>query len=130
MRTTATAARAKKEQQAADFEEMLAESKKAATNVSKGPRAKTLSQAGRPRKKIVHRKELDQQTLDKLVTLIRDTYPEKRFNMAGSKEGVLAHYISQMEQSKGWPSLVTTSGCKFWLNPDGELVISDDNWYK
>lgn len=75
------------------------------------------------------RKELPADVVAQFVKVIDEIFPGLRFNREGSKEYPFDHFyeLKTHKFAPGWPVMVTSSGDKYWLSPEGELIASQHN---
>lgn len=80
--------------------------------------------------RVTLRKELPAAIVEKFVAAIDEVYPGLRINREGSNEYIFDHFYETKDHkfAPGWPVCVTSSGDKYWLDPDtDELIASVHN---
>lgn len=95
----------------------------------KHSRIKTINEMPQQVLKNPLRKELPADIVKKFINAIDEVYPGLRFNREGSKEYPFDHFyeVKTHKFAPGWPVMITSSGDKYWLSPEGELIASQHN---
>lgn len=93
------------------------------------PKVQSIREAELQNIEVQIRMELEPDLLAKIVAAIDEVYPGLRINREGSTEFIFSHYRCDKSHKRapGWPSVVTSSGDKYYYSPDGKLYEHPDN---
>jgi len=89
-----------------------------------------ISQVQRRSQKLTHEKTLPENLLQPLIAYVQEQFPGIRFNERGSREKPLSHRIIKDKfhpEMNGYGILITTSGNRFFINPNTKEIFEGDN---